>query len=147
VSAKSRQHDRPPTNLPPGARPFVIDYSSQFFQLTAFFTSAAILASSAAVSSISAQEFGHMAPVVQVRLVAEAQRCVPALELGPLLEEADHVAVFGVRGRPVQVLGTSPRCRLDDRWTRSAMERSGSAISAIFAQHLAFPVCPLARPP
>ena len=42
-------------------------------QLTAFFTSAPILASSAAVNSFSAKEVGHGA-FVEVRLVAEAER-------------------------------------------------------------------------
>jgi hypothetical protein len=36
-------------------------------QLTAFFTSAPIVASSAAVNSFSAKEVGHMAPFVEVR--------------------------------------------------------------------------------
>src|SRR5436309_3257549 len=38
---------------------------------------------------------------VEVRLVAEAERRVPRLELVRALEEADDSAVFGVRGHPV----------------------------------------------
>src|SRR5438309_3490316 len=38
---------------------------------------------------------------VEVRLVAEAERCVPCLELLRVLEEADDLAVLGVRGHPV----------------------------------------------
>src|SRR6266516_3864464 len=38
---------------------------------------------------------------VEVRLVAEAERRVPRLELVRALEEADDVAVLGVRGHPV----------------------------------------------
>src|SRR5512143_1001955 len=38
---------------------------------------------------------------VEVRLVAEAERRVPRLELLCALEEADHVAVPGIRGHPV----------------------------------------------
>src|SRR5919204_41824 len=39
--------------------------------------------------------------VVEVRLVAEAERRVPRLELLRALEEADDIAVLGVRGHPV----------------------------------------------
>src|SRR5881409_3740219 len=39
--------------------------------------------------------------LVEVRLVAEAERRVPRLELVRALEEADHIAVLGVRGHPV----------------------------------------------
>src|ERR1700694_4027438 len=38
---------------------------------------------------------------VEVRLVAEAQRCVPRLELLRGLEVADDLAVLGIRGHPV----------------------------------------------
>src|SRR6266545_3837851 len=38
---------------------------------------------------------------VEVRLVAEAERRVPRLELLRALEEADDIAVLGVRGHPV----------------------------------------------
>src|SRR5436853_2778910 len=38
---------------------------------------------------------------VEVRLVAEAERGVPRLELVRALEEADDIAVLGVRGHPV----------------------------------------------
>src|SRR5258706_3444565 len=38
---------------------------------------------------------------VEGRPVAEAERCVPRLELLSVLEEADDLAVLGVRGHPV----------------------------------------------
>jgi hypothetical protein len=38
---------------------------------------------------------------VEVRLVAEAERRVPRLELLRALEEADDVSVLGIRGHPV----------------------------------------------
>src|SRR3989441_687655 len=38
---------------------------------------------------------------VEVRLVAEAERRVPRLELVRALEEADDIAVLGVRGHPI----------------------------------------------
>jgi hypothetical protein len=43
-------------------------------QLTAFFTSAPILASSAAVNSFNAKAVGHRAPSSKVRLLGEAER-------------------------------------------------------------------------
>src|SRR5438067_1434176 len=53
---------------------------------------------------------------VEVRLVAEAERRVPRLELLRALEEADHVAVRGIRGHPVPGLGREGwRARFDDR--------------------------------
>src|SRR6267143_5131721 len=39
--------------------------------------------------------------LVKGRLVAEAERCVPRLELLRVLEEADDVAVLGIRRHPV----------------------------------------------
>ena len=71
---------------------------------------------------------------VEVRLVAEAERRVPRLELLRALEEADDLAVPGIRGIPYQVLGESAGAlALMIAWSRSAMARSGSGISAIFA--------------
>ena len=70
-------------------------------QLTAFFTSAPILASSAAVNSFSAKATGHMAPSSRFASSLEAERRVPRLELLRALEEADDLAVLGIRGHPV----------------------------------------------
>jgi hypothetical protein len=71
-------------------------------QLTAFFTSAPILASSAAVSSFNAKAVGHMWPSSRFALsLNEAERRVPRLELLRTLEEADDIAVLGIRGHPV----------------------------------------------
>ena len=70
-------------------------------QLTAFFTSAAILASSAAVSSVSAKAVGHMAPSSRFALSLKPSVAYLRLELCRGLEEADDVAVLGVRGHPV----------------------------------------------
>src|SRR6266705_1842249 len=69
-------------------------------QLTAFFTSAPILALSAAVNSFSAKATGHTVPSSRFAF-AEAERRVPRLELVRALEEADDIAVLGVRGHPV----------------------------------------------
>src|SRR5207248_425425 len=40
-------------------------------------------------------------PLVEVRLVAKAERRVPRLELLRALKEADDVAVLGIRGHPI----------------------------------------------
>src|SRR5215204_5522534 len=71
---------------------------------------------------------------VEVRLVAEAERRVSRLELLRALEEADDLAVLGIRGHPV------PRFRRKGRalavtmaCSRSPTARSRSGISAIFA--------------
>src|ERR671911_17663 len=54
--------------------------------------------------------------LVEVRLVAEAERSVPRVELLGALEEADHLAVLvGVRGHPIPGLRRELwRARLDD---------------------------------
>src|SRR4029077_12949356 len=56
----------------------------------------------------------HLA-FVEVRLVAEAERCVPRLELLRVLEEADYFAVLRIRGHPVPESRRELWCaRLDD---------------------------------
>ena len=71
-------------------------------QLTAFATSALIAASSTAVKSFTAKAVGpHGRCVVEVRLVLETERRIPRLELRRGLEEADDLAVPGIRGHPV----------------------------------------------
>src|SRR5512133_4250824 len=53
--------------------------------------------------------------LVEVRLVAEAERRVPRLELLRALEEADDIVVLGVRGHPVPgPRGEVGRAGLDD---------------------------------
>src|SRR5215468_6335101 len=48
--------------------------------------------------------------LVEVRLVAEAERRVPRLELLRVLEEADDLAVPGVRGHPIPEPRGEGRC-------------------------------------
>src|SRR6266540_283041 len=70
---------------------------------------------------------------VEVGLVVEAKRRVPRLELVGGLEEADDVAVLvGIRGHPVPGLRQERGAlSLMILWSRLAMLRSGSVISAI----------------
>src|SRR5213079_2435174 len=54
--------------------------------------------------------------VVELRLVAEAERRVPRLELVRALEEADDLVVLGIRGHPVPESGRQLwRAGFDDR--------------------------------
>src|SRR5215217_6639795 len=81
---------------------------------------------------------------VEVRLVAEAERRVPRLELLRTLEEADDIAVLGIRGHPVPGSRREGwRARLDD-----LMEPLGhGAIRSLhlgdLREHGAFPIRPL----
>src|SRR5204862_4962632 len=77
---------------------------------------------------------------VQVRRIAEAERRVPRLELLRVLEEADDLALLGVRRHPVpEFWRENWRARLDD-----GMEPLGhGAIRYLhlgdLREHLAFP--------
>jgi hypothetical protein len=62
-----------------------------------------------AVNSFSAKEVGHMGAFVEVRFVAEAKRRVPRFELRRAFEEADDLAVFGIRGHPIPGLRRKDR--------------------------------------
>src|SRR6266576_309130 len=85
---------------------------------------------------------------VEVRLVAEAERRVPRFELLRALEEADDLAVLGIRGIPYQVLGErAGALALMIAWSRSAMARSDFGISAIFASTSLSPSALPARGP
>src|SRR5207245_9515334 len=47
---------------------------------------------------------------VEVRLVHEAERRIPRFELLRALEEADHLAILGIRGHPVPSSRRGGRC-------------------------------------
>ncbi len=64
----------------------------------------------------------------------EAERGVPRLEFGRTLEEADDLAVLGIRGHPVpESRREGRRAGFDDRMEPLAQARSGFAIAAICA--------------
>jgi hypothetical protein len=74
------------------------------------------------------------AAFVEPGLDAEAERRVSAHELVRALEETDDIAVLGTRGIPYQVFGDNAGAAfLMIAWSRWAMARSCSGISAIFA--------------
>ena len=77
---------------------------------------------------------GPQGAFVEVRRVAEAERRVPRVELLRALEEADDLAVLGIRGLPYHVFAErSGALVMMIAWSRSAMARSGSCIAAIAA--------------
>src|SRR5918995_5645134 len=81
---------------------------------------------------------------VEVRLVAEAERSVPRVELLGALEEADDLAVLGIRGHPVPGLRREAwRALLDD-----LVEPLGHGAIRLrhlgdLREHGAFPIRPL----
>src|SRR3972149_1163066 len=103
-------------------------------QLTALFTSAPILPSAAAVNSVSAKEVGHMAP--SSRFASSLKPNVEYLDLNfcALWKKQTTLPSMAYAGIPYQVFGESPGAlALMMAWSRLAMARSGSGISAIFA--------------
>src|SRR5436189_1079051 len=63
---------------------------------------------------------------VEVRLVAEAERRVPGFELLRALEEADDIAVLGIRGHPVPGSRREGwRAGCSARWPVSGAPRNG----------------------
>src|SRR2546426_5725652 len=103
-------------------------------QLTAFFTSAPILASSAVVNSFSAKEVGHMAPSSRFALSLKPNVAYLVLNFRALWKKQTTLPSFAYAGIPYQVLGERAGALvLMMAWSRSAMARSCFGISAIFA--------------
>src|SRR5438132_7821065 len=117
-------------------------------QLTACFTSALILASSLAVNSFRAKTTGHMAP--SSRFAASLKPSVAYLVLNfcagwKKQRTSPSLAYAGI---PYQVLGErAGALALMIAWSRLAMARSGSRISAIFASRALSPSALSARGP
>src|SRR5213595_2985372 len=102
--------------------------------LTAFFTSAPILASSAAVNSLSAKAPGHVVPSSRFALSLKPNVAYLALNLCALWKKQTTLPSLAYAGIPYQVLGErAGALDLMMAWSRSAMARSGFGISAIFA--------------
>src|SRR5262245_25108245 len=103
-------------------------------QLTACSTSAAILASSAAVSSVSAKATGHRAPSSRCAVSLKPNVAYLVLNFCAGWKKQTTLPSLAYAGIPYQVLGArAGALALTMAWTRSARTRSGSAISAIFA--------------
>jgi hypothetical protein len=117
-------------------------------QLTAFFTSAAILASSAAVNFISAKEVGHMAP--SSRFATSLKPNVAYLELNFFAgwKKQRTLPSLAYAGIPYHSRGErAGALALMTAWIRSAIARSDSGISAIFASTSLSPSALSARAP
>src|SRR6266702_827911 len=132
-SRASRSGSGRPTPLRPGPAPSrgSVRLSPQ---PTAFFTSAPIFASSAAVNSFSAKATGHRAP--SSRFAASLKPNVPYLVLNfcALWKKQTTLPSLAYAGIPYQSLGErAGALALMMAWSRLAMTRSGFGISAIFA--------------
>src|SRR5438477_5793975 len=103
-------------------------------QLTAFFTSAAILASSAAVNSFSAKAVGHMAPSSRLALSLKPNVAYLVLNFCALWKKQTTLSSLAYAGIPYQVFDErAGALALMMAWSRLAMARSGSCIAAIAA--------------
>src|SRR5438105_5616779 len=103
-------------------------------QLTAFFTSAPILASSAAVNSFSAKAVGHMAPSSRFASCMKPNVAYLVLNFCALWKKQTTLSSLAYAGIPYHSLGErAGALALMIAWSRLAMARSGSRISAIFA--------------
>src|SRR5512132_3225626 len=103
-------------------------------QLTAFFTSAPILASSAAVNSVRAKAVGHMAPSSRFALSLKPSVAYLVLNFCALWKKQTTLPSLAYAGIPYQSLGErAGALALMTAWSRSPMARSGPRISPIFA--------------
>ena len=103
-------------------------------QLTAFFTSAPIFASSAAVSSFSAKAVGHMWPSSSFALSLKPSVAYLVLNFCALWKKQTTLPSLAYAGIPYQVFGErAGALALMIVCNRSAMARSGCRSAAIFA--------------
>src|SRR5207247_8757128 len=100
-------------------------------QLTAFFTSAPIFASSAAVNSFIAKATGHRAPLSRFALSLKPNVAYLVLKFCALWKKQTTLPSLAYAGIPYQVFGERPGAlALMSAWSRFAMVRSGSCIAA-----------------
>src|SRR6185369_14576320 len=103
-------------------------------QRMASLTRAPMRCSSAAVRRVNANEVGHIAP--SSRFASSLKPNVEYLDLNlcALWKKQRTLPSLAYAGIPYHVLGASSGAlALTRAWSRSAIERSGSGISAIFA--------------
>src|SRR2546425_11055895 len=162
---KKRARPVPARNLCPGALPFANyprfdprglrvgrprpKYAAEINpQLTAFFTSALIFASSVAVNSFSAKATGHMAPSSRFAVSLKPNVGYLVLNFCAGWKKQTTSPSLAYAGIPYQVLGErAGALALMMAWSRLAMARSGSRISAIFASTALSPSALSARGP
>src|SRR5437867_367673 len=117
-------------------------------QLTAFFTSALILASSVGVNSFRAKTTGHRAPSSRFAASLKPNVAYLVLNFCAGWKKQTTSPSLAYAGIPYQVLGEmAGALALMIAWSRLAMARSGSRISAIFARTALSPSALSARGP
>src|SRR4249919_1878032 len=117
-------------------------------QLTAFFTSATILASSVAVNAFNANATGHIAASSRFALSLKPNVAYLVLNFCALWKKQTTLPSLAYAGIPYQSLGErAGALALMTAWSRSPMARSGSGISAIFASTAVSPSSLAARGP
>src|SRR5262245_9544130 len=115
---------------------------------TAFFTSAPILASSAAVSSFSAKAVGHMAPSSRFASSLKPSVAYLVLNFRALWKKQTTLPPLAYAGIPYQSLGArAGALALMSAWSRSPRARSGPGIAAILASTALSPSALSARGP
>src|SRR5215472_4065289 len=145
---RRRAADGPLRCRPPLAMPGEPGSGRAGSQLTACSTSAAILASSAAVGSFSAKAIGHMAPSSRFAVSLKPSVAYLVLNFCAGWKKQTILPSLAYAGIPYQVLGErSGALALTRAWIRSARARSGSVISAIFASTSLSPSALAARGP
>src|SRR3989475_7611457 len=128
----------PPTNFWSGLSP----------QLTAFFTSAPILASTSAVNSVKAKAVGHMAPSSRFASSLKPNVAYLVLNFCALWKKQTTLPSLVYAGIPYQSFGERDGAlALMTACSRLPMARSGSGISAIFASTALSPSALSAREP
>src|SRR5437870_9258656 len=117
-------------------------------QLTAFLTSAQILASSAAVNSVSAKAVGHMAPSSRLASCMKPNVAYLVLNFCALWKKQTTLPSLAYAGIPYQSLGDrAGALALMIAWSRSPRARSGAGISAILTSTALSPSALSAREP
>src|SRR2546422_134272 len=117
-------------------------------QLTAFITSAPILASSVAVNSFSAKATGHIAPSSRFALSLKPNVAYLVLNFCALWKKQTTLPSLAYAGIPYQSLGErADALALMIAWSCLPMARSGSGISPIFARTACSPSALSARGP
>src|SRR6266542_1885208 len=116
--------------------------------LTAFFTSAPILASSAAVNFFSAKETGHRAPLSRFAASLKPNVAYLVLNFCALWKKQTTLPSLAYAGIPYQSLGErAGALALMSAWSRSPRTRSASGIAAIVASTALSPSALSARGP
>src|SRR5260370_32153869 len=123
-------------------------WRAQILELTAFFTSAPIPASSAAVNSFSAKAVGHRAPSSRFASCRKPNVAYLVLNFCALWKKQTTLPSLAYAGIPYQSLGArAGALALMSAWSRSPKARSGPGIAVICASTALSPSALSARGP